>query len=420
FRTPLVWTLTWLFLNLSHFVSAQQSNGSADPVQPGAILSKGVELARKKGLEKAYRTFQEAEDYWQVNAASLLYLHIIADVNNKVLKKKVATEIFKALYEASDAKPKKGLKRIDKLLKKNKHYFPLYLVKGDILTNLDQTEEAESVFAAAIEEAPDAPLPHLLRGRFHAKLGANQQAIDDFSQAVAMDSSLAIGFFERGFLLCVEKKYDDAIRDFEIASKSYPDWGQSAIVNEAFFGRGVGRIQRKLYRKALADFDRAIAINPNYVRSYFNRGLAYKGLKSYAKAIEDFDACIAHNDQFKDAYYQRASTNLDRGRTSKAVPDLVKVLELDPRDKKSYLKLAESYYKLRKYNAAIQQLDKLIELDATYFWAYYRKGYACKDSGKRRQAIAAFQKFLSVVPKKYYKQIAHAEVEIKKLKSGMR
>ena len=38
----------------------------------------------------------------------------------------------------------------------------------------------------------------------------------------------------------------------------------------------------------MADFDRAIELNPNYVKAYYNRGQAYASLKEKEKARQDF------------------------------------------------------------------------------------------------------------------------------------
>ena len=47
---------------------------------------------------------------------------------------------------------------------------------------------------------------------------------------------------------------------------------------ENLFARGTEKIARGDYQGAIADFERVIALNPNYIEAYCNRGMAYFGL----------------------------------------------------------------------------------------------------------------------------------------------
>ncbi len=421
-RRPTTLLLLLIALLFLPTLPAHAQNGKADKQtwQPTTALEEGIERARKKDLKKAALNFQEALNHWQLHAVARLYLQVLKDAENKRLKKKEAVELFKSVDLERKNDHKKALKTISKLLKKKKNYAPFYIVKGELLADAEDNQAAEAAFAAAIDHAADSPLPYLLRGRYYARTHAEAEAVDDFTAAVTTDPDLAIGFFERGFVYCLEKKYDLAIKDFEVAAQTYPAWGKAPIVNEAYYGRGSKRFQQHSYRRALADFERAIRIDSTYLNSYLNRGLCYRGLKAYSKALKDFSFCIAQDPEFKDAYYERAATYYTRRRYSQALPDLLKTLELDPADKRARLKLGECYYQLRKYNQAIAQFDKLIKQDSGYFLAYYWKGYACKDSRRYKQALAAFRQFLKLAPQHYYKQIAHAQVEIKRIKAGIR
>ena len=44
---------------------------------------------------------------------------------------------------------------------------------------------------------------------------------------------------------------------------------------------------------AIADYDKAIAINPNVALAYTNRGLAYERKGAFDRAIADYDKAIA-------------------------------------------------------------------------------------------------------------------------------
>ncbi len=65
------------------------------------------------------------------------------------------------------------------------------------------------------------------------------------------------------------------------------------LTGEVPFGRGETYRLLKQYNRAIADFDRAIAIDPNYAWAYGSRGQVYSALKQQQKAIQDFDRALA-------------------------------------------------------------------------------------------------------------------------------
>ena len=87
--------------------------------------------------------------------------------------------------------------------------------------------------------------------KFYAKLDRSDEAIADLIKAISLQPSYAYGYFERGFTYCLQGSYGKTIKDFEVAVAHHPDWGRSTIVIEAYHNRGVERIQKKSYRKAM-------------------------------------------------------------------------------------------------------------------------------------------------------------------------
>lgn len=423
FRSLLVPALTLLSLLMSPYetVQAQEpKNGEADSFEPSSAINEGIDLGKRKKLDQARQKFEESLAYWQVNPTAALYLKILEDVDKGILKKKIATNIFKRLKEDLDGKHEKALKEIRKIVKKNKGYFPIYMVQADLLTRADNYEEALESLDKAVDLTKNSALALIHRGKFQASNGERKLAIEDFTTAISRDSSSEISYFERGFAYVLQEKFSEAIADFEIATNLYPDWKSSTVVNEAYHNRGVKWIKQKKYKKAIADFDQAIRINPDFLPAYLNRGSAYRNLKQYSKAVGDFTHCIENDNNFIDAYYNRALTHYTRRHYKKAADDLVKAIELRPESKKMQFKLAESYYNLKNYKTALTHFNKVIQLDAQHYWSYYWKGFSLGYLRKPEPAIVAFRQFLKLAPKKYYKQISHAELEIDKMKRMLR
>jgi len=289
--------LCLFLINVSGAATATVSENNSDAVSTDDLqtqLVAAVKRGKDKKFEQATKQFEALQAYWQFQPISSLYLTICGDIES-VIEKKKAGDVFKGAYEDLTGNTKKGLKRVEKVSKKYKNYYPLYILQAEMLTNLDENDKAIQAYDRAIELAGDEILPHLFRGKYYAAIQEPDGAIYDYTQALDRDTTSAMVYFERGFTYCLKEKYTLAINDFEKAVTNYPEWGKSTIVNEAYHNRGLLHIQRKAYKEAIKDFDRAIEINPDFLKSYLSRGIAYRNLKSYTKAMADFNHCIPGN-----------------------------------------------------------------------------------------------------------------------------
>jgi tetratricopeptide (TPR) repeat protein len=53
----------------------------------------------------------------------------------------------------------------------------------------------------------------------------------------------------------------------------------------------------------MADYNKAIEINPQYAELYNNRGIVYYDLKEYDKAIKDYNKALEIDPQYAMAYF---------------------------------------------------------------------------------------------------------------------
>jgi len=116
----------------------------------------------------------------------------------------------------------------------------------------------------------------------------------DKSPAITRSMSLenpnnAQAYYFRGLTLLDQEKSWEAIADFNQALELEPNYP------EAYFNRALARTQLAANLpeptrgpNPIADYTEAIRLNPGYADAYYNRGLAYLVLKQYSEAIADF------------------------------------------------------------------------------------------------------------------------------------
>ena len=104
----------------------------------------------------------------------------------------------------------------------------------------------------------------------------------------------------RGFTWYNKKDNNKAIADYNKALEINPNY------ELAFYNRGSALVAEKKYDKAIADYNKVIELKPYYIDSaYTARGNVWKAKKKYDKAIDDYNQAIKINPDLANAYYRR-------------------------------------------------------------------------------------------------------------------
>jgi len=98
--------------------------------------------------------------------------------------------------------------------------------------------------------------------------------------------------------------------------------------------------------KAIADYSKAIELNPRYAIAYHNRGFVYRKIGEYDRAILDFTKAIEIDPKYASAYYHRGHIYHYKGEYEMAWEDIKKARSLGYRIPSEFLKnLKEAYEK---------------------------------------------------------------------------
>ena len=120
------------------------------------------------------------------------------------------------------------------------------------------------------------------KGDVHLKVGEFDQAIEAYTQAIALNPKLADAFRNRGLAYYNKGEFDRAIQDYDQAIALNPK------LADAFNNRGLAYYNKGEFDRAIQDFDKAIELNPNFAIAFYNRGLAYRSIGKEQEAIKDF------------------------------------------------------------------------------------------------------------------------------------
>ena len=192
---------------------------------------------------------------------------------------------------------------------------PVYL--GYDLLFLNRYKEAMDIVKRFEPVLPKDKDLRLIAGYVDAHNGDFQAAINDFSEALQRDPTMATGYMNRGY-----------------------------VENDM-----------RLAARAEQDFRKAIKIKPDYGEAHL--GLAYSllQLRSPKAALRETDAAEKILGDSRPLHLARAEAYRQRVMLAKAVPEYRAALKYQADDVPTYLAMADAQYGLRDYTGAIQTLN---------------------------------------------------------------
>jgi lipoprotein NlpI len=97
----------------------------------------------------------------------------------------------------------------------------------------------------------------------------------------------------------------------------------------AYLGRATAFNSKSDHDRAIADFDKTIALDPTLVLAYIGRATAFKSKGDHDRAIADFDKAIALDPNDADARFNRGLAYFDSGDFARAKTDFRRAIELE-------------------------------------------------------------------------------------------
>ncbi|HTV26849.1 MAG TPA: tetratricopeptide repeat protein [Xanthobacteraceae bacterium] len=123
-------------------------------------------------------------------------------------------------------------------------------------------------YFAGQQSADPKALEYVKSGNELLDQGEYDQAIAEFSAALAIDPNYAAAYEGRGNVYFVQGYYSTAIADYDHIILLYPKYAY------AYFRRAVAYYNKGDYERAIAGYNEAIKLSPGFVLAYTNRRLA--------------------------------------------------------------------------------------------------------------------------------------------------
>ena len=161
-------------------------------------------------------------------------------------------------------------------------------------------------------------------------------------------------------------RYDDAIAEYERAIELDP--------KDAYPHNGLGNVYFEVgrYDDAIAEYERAIELDPKDACPHNGLGSVYYEVGRYKEAIAEYKRAIELDPKFALPHNGLGSVYYELGRHDEAIAEYERAIELDPKYAMPHLSLAGIYRRLDKQEELVQHSQRTRELlapDDHYNWA---------------------------------------------------
>jgi tetratricopeptide (TPR) repeat protein len=236
-----------------------------------------------------------------------------------------------------------------------------------------------------VTSASDEARSLYVKGRDLSEQLRNQDARPLFEQAVAKDSTFALAHYNLALTAPTTKEFLEHLGQ-AVAHSSKASEGEQLLI------RSLEAQAKADPAKSLQLREEMVAKYPQDERAHFNLGNTYNGRQQYDKAVAEYRKAIELNPNFSPAYNSLGYTYRPMGNNTEAEQAFRKYIELVPNDPNPYDSYAELLMKMGRFDESIAQYRKALSIDPRFGASQIGIASNLMLQGKHDEAIAEAQK----------------------------
>jgi tetratricopeptide (TPR) repeat protein len=167
------------------------------------------------------------------------------------------------------------------------------------------------------------------------------------------------------------------------------------------FEKATQAVEKKKWNDAQPQFEKAVAIYPEYAAAWFELGRVYQGSGDLAKARNAYEQSIKADPKFVKPYFQLAGVLYQEKNWQAAADMSATVIKLDPHSfVAAYVLNAVSHFRLGNAQPAEASARQAIKLDTEHAYpeAEYTLGVILGARGQYAEAVEHLRSYLRIFP----------------------
>ncbi|MEG4282701.1 tetratricopeptide repeat protein [Microcoleus sp. A006_D1] len=267
---------------------------------------------------------------------------------------------------------------------------------------LEAIKELKNCFSGTVPVLPPvaAKNPHKPRRKLYFKIGAIASLIGitiiaSIYGVNTFNSANATDLHNRGITLYNLSKFEEALAAYDRAITLRPDYA------EVWQEKAKTLYELKKYKESQSAYDKAIELKPEYLEAWTGRGYALDKLQQSKEAIASFDNALKIQPDYPAAWEGRGDALLDSQRYEEAIASYEKAVQFQPNLYLAWYNRGQAHQNLKQYDRAVESYQKAVEIKFDNSDAWYNLGNVFLELNKNQEAFEAYEKAVRFQPNFY-------------------
>lgn len=285
-----------------------------------------------------------------------------------------------------DGDYRKAIVLLDQCLLLEPGYTDAYFMRGGAREQLKDYQGALTDYNIFLERQPDHREVLFSRGAVRYQLKLYDQSREDFLKLLALPHGVTQTLYFnrapnpniRNPIVTAQSRINPLVFNYlgmiDLKQKRYAEaivWLDSAIQTDSndpafYVNRAIAKQNLQDTTAALADYNRALKINPQHTAALHNLSLFASGKSSIDEAIESDPRELP-------PHLERGHQRLRQGDNKGAVADFTKALELEDSDPEIWFSRGLARERLQDFKGAFSDYTQAIELKENHFKAWINR-----------------------------------------------
>ena len=170
--------------------------------------------------------------------------------------------------------------------------------------------------------------------------------------------------------------------------------------DEAHYNLGIALRQKGRVDEAIAEYQEALQINPDYGDAHINLGSALLQAARLDEAIAQLQKALQIKPNYAAAHYNLGVALRQKGRVDEAIAQLQKALQIKPGFAEAHYSLGNALCQNGRMDEAIIHYQEALQINPDYADAQFNLGNALLQKGQADEAVTHFQRALEINPNK--------------------